>query len=89
MGDPVRKAGEPLDFIPPTDEETCELKQIVIPRPIFHSGPIEKEKMERNIIHRNSKEIYVDGKYYMKIVHLFHYLYFYHVLSPSKSLDQL
>ncbi|AEG18279.1 hypothetical protein [Methanobacterium paludis] len=55
VGNSIRKAGEPLDFIPPADDETCELRQIFIPRPIFHSGPIKKEKMEKEIIHRDSK----------------------------------
>ena len=55
VGNSIRKAGEPLDFIPPADDKTCELRQIFIPRPIFHSGPIEKEKMEKDIAIRNSK----------------------------------
>jgi len=54
-GDPIRKLGEPLDFIPPADVETCELKQLFIPRPIFHSGPIKKEKMEKDMAFRDSK----------------------------------
>ena len=39
----------------PKDNESAELKQIYIPRPKFHTSPISKEKMDKEISVRNSK----------------------------------
>lgn len=39
----------------PEDDETAELSQIYVPRPEFHTGPISKEKMDKDISFRNSK----------------------------------
>lgn len=55
VGDPVKKAGKSIDFIPPADNETCNLYPQYIPRPKFHSGPIKREDVEKNLKIRDSK----------------------------------
>lgn len=55
VGDHIKKAGDPLDFIPPKDNESCQLHEINVPRSKFHSGPIKEKIMNRNIKRRNLK----------------------------------
>lgn len=39
----------------PKENETADLTQIYIPRPVFCSGPIQKEQMDKEISERNKK----------------------------------
>lgn len=39
----------------PADDESAELKQIYIPRPVFHAGVFDKPVAEREIEQRNAK----------------------------------
>ncbi|HLW39439.1 MAG TPA: hypothetical protein VKX31_03540, partial [Brumimicrobium sp.] len=47
--------GADIETVFPKDNESGTLTELNVPRAKFHSGPIDKEKMEKEIANRNNK----------------------------------